>query len=119
MIDTQTNTSEAEIPVGKTPVSLILKEKLVYAINKDGDSVSIIDTQTDKVIHTFSTGKEPLSATFAGDTLYINNSGEKSLSYFYTTPPILGLFTSSAPNGEYKEGDKVDIVASFNQKLAP
>lgn len=49
----------------------------------------------------------------------MNNSGEKSLSYFSTTAPLLGLFTSSAPSGEYQEGHKIEIVASFNQKLAP
>lgn len=41
------------------------------------------------------------------------------MSYFYTVPPVLGLFTSSAANGEYRQGDKLEIVASFNQKLAP
>ncbi len=51
--------------------------------------------------------------------LYVNNSGEKSLSYFSTTAPLLGLFTSSAASGEYRQGDKLELVASFNQKLAP
>lgn len=41
------------------------------------------------------------------------------MSYFYTAPPLLGLFTSRTASGEYRQGDKIDIVASFNQKLAP
>lgn len=108
-----------EIPVGKNPVALLTKEKFVYSINHDSDSISVIDTQTDQVVQTFLTGQKPLSGLVVGNTLYINNSGEKTVSYFYTVPPVLGLFTSRAASGEYRQGDKLDIVASFNQKLAP
>lgn len=118
VIDTVTNTLKTDIPVGKNPVALLTQEKLVYVINHDANSVSVIDTETDKVVQTFSTGLKPLSGSFAGNTLYINNSGEKTVSYFYTAPPLLGLFTSRAASGEYRQGDKLDIVASFNQKLA-
>lgn len=118
VIDTVTNTVKIEIPVGKNPVALLAKEKLVYVINHDADSLSVIDTETDTVLHTFPTGLKPLSGSFAGNTLYINNSGEKTVSYFYTVPPLLGLFTSSAASGDYRQGDKLEIVASFSQKLA-
>jgi len=54
-----------------------------------------------------------------GNTLYINNSEENTTSFFSTVAPVLSIFTSSATSGEYREGDKINILAGFNQNLGP
>jgi|GEM_PF-2473489 len=64
-------------------------------------------------------GREPISATFSGNILYVNNSGEKSLSLVLMANPLLTSFSSNTPDGTYSEKDSIHIQANFSQNLAP
>jgi YVTN family beta-propeller protein len=63
---------ETSIP-GKTQVACTLN---AYVSNSGSDSVSVIDTTSNKVIATIPTGKAPVNPTFAPDRqhVYVSNS---------------------------------------------
>lgn len=94
------------IEVGGTPTWLIASPdgKYVYVTKNTTHSVSVIDTQTDKVVHTITGLNGPYSiATHPnGSLLYVGNLGDKTVSVFSTSdykellPRIPGF---NAPHG--------------------
>lgn len=87
-------------------------------MNLGDDTVSVLDTKTDTVMKTVVVGDEPLSGTFVGKKLYVNNSKSKNLSMIDTVAPGIVSFTSPLANGSYSEDTKIRIEALFNQYLS-
>lgn len=96
---------------------MVAETPYLYVLNTSDDSVSIINSQSDKVVKTMSVGDEPVSATIVGKILYVNNRAGKSLSKIHTTAPALVSFSSETPDGTYAEGSKIKISALFDQNL--
>jgi len=90
-VDLATN-AITRIPVGVQPNKILLSpdESRLYVANGDTDSVSVIDTSSDKVVQTISLsrssdkykGANPnsLSLSPKGDTLYVTLGGENALA---------------------------------------
>ncbi|WPN52562.1 YncE family protein [Pseudomonas sp. P9_2] len=94
------------IDVGGTPIWLVTSPngKFLYVTNNTTHSVSVIDTTTDKVIHTITglNGPYSLAVHPDGSLLYVGNLGDKTVSIFSTAdykellPRIPGF---NAPHG--------------------
>jgi len=53
------------IAVGSGPVSALMHGEKLYVVNADSNTVSVIDTLTQKVSATIPVGLKPLSATIS------------------------------------------------------
>jgi len=90
-VDLATN-AITRIPVGVQPNKILLSpdESRLYVVNGDTDSVSVIDTSSDKVVQTISLsrpgdkykGANPNSLALSpnGETLYVTLGGENTLA---------------------------------------
>ena len=119
VIDTTNNIISKTISVGDKPSAIAVLGTSVYVANSGVDTVSIIDTTTDTVKQTIKVGTSPISLTVSGTKVYVQNKDSKNISIIYTGYPLLKSLSTDAPDGTYREGAVVNIVASFDQKLAP
>jgi YVTN family beta-propeller protein len=67
VIDCHTNAVLCEIPVGESPVGLVLNRphQKLYVQNTNSDNVSIIDLNTNQVIRTIAVGNSPEAACYS------------------------------------------------------
>lgn len=56
--------------------------------------------------------------TVSGTKVYVQNKDSKDISIIYTGTPLLKSFSTDTPDGTYRDGAIMNIVASFDQKLA-
>ena len=59
VVNLETETEEGEIPVGLQPTALYRDGEALFVANSNDDSLSLIDTGTDKVVQTVSTNPLP------------------------------------------------------------
>lgn len=61
VIDTATNTVVATVPVGASPLSVVVNPAgtRVYVANSGNNNVSVIDTSTNTIVVTVSVGSTP------------------------------------------------------------
>jgi YVTN family beta-propeller protein len=109
IIDLQTGKTHSEIEVGLHPNAIITSkdEKFVYVANGNSDYVSVISTNTDKVIDSISVklggeqqlliGDSPnaLAIDNSGTTLYVSNGMDNAVAVVK-----LGSITSTAGKGK-------------------
>ncbi len=108
-VDLTTN-AITRIPVGVQPNKILLSpdESRLYVANGDTDSVSVIDTSSDKVVQTISLsrpgdkykGANPNSLALSpnGETLYVTLGGENSVAVVNLKS---GRVTGRIPTGWY------------------
>ncbi|MDE3184318.1 MAG: beta-propeller fold lactonase family protein [Bacteroidota bacterium] len=94
IIDLKTGNAEKEVEVGLHPNAIISSKdgKLVYVSNGNSDNVSVIDTQSDKVIDSVSVRLNPEENHYIGDspnalalsedgkTLYVSNGMDNAVA---------------------------------------
>ncbi len=86
VVDLEKGNRVSYIPTGRHPTLMLLNRNAskLYVANSNGDSVSVIDTRTDKVVETINVkiaereqlGASPEGLALSGDenTLYVSNS---------------------------------------------
>lgn len=104
------------IHVGHHPTEMIFNssQTRLYVVNSDGDSVSVIDTSTDRVVETISVrleekalpggSPEGLALSADGETLYVANAHSNAVAVVSLSPEAIG---SGASAGQ-KRGDADD-----------
>ena len=80
----------SRVPVGRHPTAMLLNpaRTRLYIANSDGDSVSVIDTQTDKELERINVrlsediprGNTPEGLALRGDDLYVANAHSNSVA---------------------------------------
>jgi YVTN family beta-propeller protein len=126
VIDTANpSATPASITVGLHPTGLYYKNGAVFVTNTNSDTVSVVDTSSDKVVQTISTqpwpeskvGYEPTATTLTNDGhLLVTLSGANAVAvYKYTSPrdPVsyVGLIpTDYFPTGITSSGDNVLVT---------
>jgi len=118
VIDTTNNTVTKTLSVGEKPSAIVALGTSVFVTNSGVDTVSMIDTTTDVVKQTIKVGTSPISMTVSGTKVYVQNKDSKDISIIYTGTPLLKSFSTDTPDGTYRDGAIMNIVASFDQKLA-
>ena len=73
------------ISVGDFPQYTTLVGTKLYAMNRFGNTVSVIDTNTYAVIATVPVGTSPIESTLVGTNLYVANFGAGTVSVIDTT----------------------------------
>jgi len=124
VIDTETNTVIATIPVGNGPKGILLNEDgtRAYVTNHDDDTVSVINTADKSVIATIdlapSGGDGPWGLTFSpidATVLYVSNNLSETVSAISTTSnevfATISLFPGACPRGMGAGGDGVGTLA--------
>ena len=90
----------ALLDVGRNPTNLTLKPDggEVFASNRDSDSISEINTQTNEVGNTYAIGNRPAHGVVTGDgsTLWVSNLGAQAVSLYSVAD---GKFVSSIGSG--------------------
>ncbi len=108
VIDTETNTVIATIPVGNGAKGILLNADgtRAYVTNYDDDSVSVIDTADKTVVATIlSVGDGPWGLTFNrdGSALYVSNNLADTMSAISTTShevfATIALSPGASPRG--------------------
>ena len=98
------------------PLLIAVLGKSVYVVNLV-DTVSIIDTTTDTVKQTIKSAY-PIPHS-ERDKVYVQNKDSKNISIIYTGYPLLKSFLLRMHQMAHIMRAVVNIVASFDQKLAP
>jgi len=77
IVNTRTSKIRARVPVGHTPAAVALNPngRTLYVGNQFDNTVSVVDLQTRKCIHTVPVLREPvgMAMTWAGDALFVIN----------------------------------------------
>ncbi len=93
VLDTSTNTVKKTIPVGVTPLYVVISPDgtRAYVANSGSHSVSVIDTSTNTVIATVQVGNSPyqLAVSSDGSRLYVANNGSNSVSVIGTANDVV------------------------------
>ena len=93
-IDANPSSSSMDIGVGSAPSALAISGTRLYVANRGSNTVSVIDTTTNKVIdanlsNIFSTnigvGSAPSALAISGTRLYVANRGSNTVSVIDTT----------------------------------
>jgi YVTN family beta-propeller protein len=92
--------SVSRIAVGRHPTVMLLnpEQTRLYVANSNNDSVSVIDTRTDKEIERISVrlsegvpaGNSPEGMALRGDDLYVANAHSNSVAVIELSPKALG-----------------------------
>jgi uncharacterized protein (TIGR03437 family) len=97
--------SLARIPVGASPVQVNLSPggRFLYVVNRDDNSVSVIDTSSLAVVKTLAVGSQPVQFALSPtlQTAFVVNSGSDSVSVVdLATNEITGeISVGSGPSG--------------------
>jgi YVTN family beta-propeller protein len=104
----------ASINVGLHPTGLYAKKGALFVTNTNSDTVSVIDTASDKVVQTISTqpwpeskvGYEPTATTLTGDGhLLVTLSGANAVAvYEYTSPRDPVSYVGMIPTDYFPTG---------------
>lgn len=115
VINTVTREIVASIPVGLNPRAVAIHPDgyEVYVSNHDENTISVISSMSNAVIHTIGTGQAPLGMAIAANKLYVANRNSNTVSIFTTTNHslITSIPVSSFPNSIVASptGDKVYV----------
>ncbi len=105
------------IPVGRHPTAMLFNaaRTRLYVANSDADSVSVIDTRTDRVVETISVrlsekslpggSPEGLALSADGATLYVANAHSNTVAVVALGPAAMG---TSARKEDSKSSDDDD-----------
>ncbi len=68
------------IDVGGKPVSSIFAYSKLYINNEQDNNVTVLDTNTHKILKKIEVGKKPISSILVGKNIYVNNLGDNFIS---------------------------------------
>src|SRR5690606_28859077 len=105
-VNTATNQIEQLIPVGDHPNELLLNKKgtLLYVANANDNSVSIVDTRTNKVIETIIATLYPTELTGSTTNGLALSKNEKTLYIANADNNCLAVFDVSTPGSSKSQG---------------
>jgi YVTN family beta-propeller protein len=134
VIDTQSRTVIASIPVGRQPWSVAVHPTLpqVYVTNRVERTVSVIDTGTMAVIGTVPTGNGPnaVAVSPTGAKIVVANATSDDLTIFdvnhpesarqVALPPFEGALPGSSPNAVTfsPDGKRLYVANAWDNDLA-
>jgi YVTN family beta-propeller protein len=119
LFNTKTNSLSSEIKVGDNPNELCLSKngKWLYVANANDNSVSVINTVTNKVVETLNaalypdapSGSTTNSVALSNDekTLYIANADNNCLAVFDVSKPGVSMSKGFIPVGWYPTSVRV------------
>lgn len=84
------------VPTYSSPIAMSADNKLVWSVNPDGDSVSVIRTDQNKVVRTIKVGNEPQGVALdpVGRYAYVVNSAGNSLTVIRIVNSTPGRFAA-------------------------
>jgi YVTN family beta-propeller protein len=124
VVDIESNTLHSEIPVGSRPNDMTITKdgRYLFVSHGNDNSVSVIDTQAEKVIEVFSSalfpnspaGSTPNAVALSNDEklLFIANADNNCLAVFDVKEPGNSKSIGFIPTGWYPTSVKV-----FNKKI--
>ncbi|MBV9878704.1 MAG: bifunctional YncE family protein/alkaline phosphatase family protein [Verrucomicrobia bacterium] len=130
VVNLETLKVERNIKVGLHPTGMTLVNGLLYVANTYSDTVSAVDTTTDKVVRTISVGiplpdtfgAEPTSVAVNGSTLYVTLFTVNSVAVVDLSDPkknnVLGYIpTASTPSTIAFDQARNQLVVSNNKGI--
>jgi YVTN family beta-propeller protein len=107
-------------PTYSSPIALSQDDQLVWVVNPDNDTVSVIRTDTNALITSISVGNEPQGVALTPDNqyAYVANTADSSVTVIRITNASPAGFqaavdTTVGPNGSFRTGaDPFNIVVS-------
>lgn len=107
-------------PTWSSPIAISLDGKLVWTVNPSSDSVSVIRTDTNRVVGKVTVGNEPQSVALdpAGRYAYVANTADSSITVIRIVNGTPGRFSAKVdpkfgPKGRITTGaEPWDVVAS-------
>ncbi|WP_071994170.1 beta-propeller fold lactonase family protein [Synechocystis sp. PCC 7509] len=111
-------------PTNSSPIAMSADNKLVWSVNPDNDTVSVIRTDTNELIRTIRVGDEPQSVALdpTNQYAYVANAASNTVTVIRIINPNpstfnAGIDTSVGINGHIKTGaEPFNIVSSPNGK---
>jgi YVTN family beta-propeller protein len=81
VINPSTNTVVNEIiTYGICPTDIVIGGNLMFVVNRDSDTLTIVNLTDDDVVANISVGNSPLGACIIGNSIYVTNSQSSSIS---------------------------------------
>ncbi len=123
LIDAQSFTRVATLPVGKHPfgVTIDAAGARAYTANVESDDVSVIDIAARKVVATLKTQSRPYTAALASGRIFVANQHADSVSVFDTATfaPLSVVKVGEYPEGIAAGGDgsRVYVASWFSNEL--
>lgn len=106
-------TKTPHFDVGKGPSDIeIMRNGLIYVLNTESDSVSVIDSNPMTSDREIPVGKDPTAMETDGDKLYVTNSGSDSVSVISTNNNTM---IKNIPVGDYP----LDIKLAVGSLIMP
>lgn len=107
-------------PTYSSPIAMSLDGKLVWSVNPTGDSVTVIRTDTNRIVGKVTVGNEPQSVALdpAGRYAYVANAADSSITVIRITNPKPSRFAAKpdplfGPRGRITTGaEPWNVVAS-------
>ena len=79
VIDPETNSIVAVIPVGERPTSIAVGGGKVWALNSDAQTISLIDAASRELVKTFAIGATPAGLAYGAGRLWVGDSVTSSV----------------------------------------
>jgi len=130
VVNLETLKVESNIKVGLHPTGMTLANGLLYVANTYSDTVSVVDTTTNKVVRTINVGiplantfgAEPTSVAVNGSTLYVTLFTVNSVAVVDLSDPknnsVLGYIpTASTPSTIAFDQARNQLVVSNNKGI--
>ena len=130
VLNLETLQVESNIKVGLHPTGMALANGLLYVANVYSDTVSVVDTSTDKVVRTINVsiplpgafGAEPTSVAVNGNTLYVTLFTVNAIAVVDLSDPkknsVLGYIpTASTPSTIAFDQARNQLVVSNNKGI--
>ena len=122
VVDSSGKTSVTHVAVGRHPTIMLMNraQTRLYVVNSDADSVSVIDTRTDKVVDTINVrlnespqnGMSPEGVALSDDekTLYVANAHSNTVA-------VIGVANKSKLLGFIPTGNYPSAVAVVGKRV--
>jgi YVTN family beta-propeller protein len=98
---------------------MVLSGRVLFVMNNEGNSISVIDTSTDDVVKTMSVGITPVFGVIDTGFLYSLDSKSNSVSTFNVKIPQLLEINTTAAAGKYTQNNSLTIKATFDIEPIP
>jgi YVTN family beta-propeller protein len=101
-------------PTNSSPIALSSDDKLVWSVNAKNDTVSVIRTDTNRVVQTIPVGNEPQSVALDPDNGYafVANAAGSTVSVIQITNPNPSGFSARVERTLVTGAEPWDIVIS-------
>jgi len=108
------------IDVGGKPVSSVFAYSKLYINNEQDNNVTVLDTNTHKIIKKIEVGKKPISSFYVGKNIYVNNLGDNFLSVIdgLTNLVTKTILVEAFPNSSRYSNAKLYVTNSGSDTIS-